>query len=438
MIAKKDLFIIFGLIVFAKVVASYLIPVVGDETYYWYWGQNLRLSYFDHPPVVSWLTFISNFFSFLPEWLRVRWPFILLSTGSVLVWLKCYQLQFNPTRQSSLYFILFFILNPMLGLGGIFATPDVPLIFFTGCCMYYVLKILRSQKIIDYIFLGLFLGLGFCSKYHIVLFVPSILIFLALKKQLSQINPKKLVATAIAGIIFSLPVVVWNYLNDWESFAFQLNHGFTRTDYSWDWTTSYLIGQIMLFSPFLVYDLYKNAKKTKFGILAATQWLFFLYSSSKAPVEANWPIAAHAHGVIGVDYSKIRIRLNLCYWIGIYLFLIALIVSPYGQEKIQNIPNLKEISRITPDLMNYQPLYGPSYQISSLLHYITGHEIKKLPGLGRYDFYDKSPPVAKELKKFYVLKHANTFWPTWTENYKKTEIKKFREYNLELIELTNE
>jgi 4-amino-4-deoxy-L-arabinose transferase-like glycosyltransferase len=437
-ISKKDLLFIFGLIVLAKVFASNLIPVVGDETYYWYWGKNLRLSYFDHPPAVSWMTFVSNFFGFLPSWVRVRWPFILLSTGSVLVWLKCYQLQFNPNRASSLYFILFFVLNPMLGLGGIFATPDVPLIFFTGCSMYSVLKILKFQRTFDYILLGSFLGLGFCSKYHIVLFVPSILVFLYLTKQLSQINSKKLIATALVGLIFCSPVIVWNYMNNWESFAFQINHGFTRIDYSWDWTTSYLIGQILLFSPFLGYELCKNLKSTKLGSIALFQWIFFLYSSTKAPVEANWPIVAHTYGLLGINFSKIRVRLSLIYWGVIYFVLTFLILSPFGKEKIQNIPNLNEIRRIAPEFMNYQPLYGPSYQISSLIHYITGVEVRKLPGLGRYDFYDKFPAHTVELEKFYLLKHANTFWPTWTEPYSKTTIKKFREYNLELIELKHE
>ncbi len=432
MLTKKDFCFLFITIVLAKVVAAYFIPVVGDESYYWFWGQNLQLSYFDHPPMVSWLTYISEFFTFFPDWLRVRTPFILLSTASVFVWLKAFQLSFPPSRKTSLLFVLFFNLNPMLGLGGIFSTPDVPLIFFWGCAFYSVLKVLQSQKWLDYLWLGVFLGLGFCAKYHIVLFVPTLLLFLVITKQFSKINFLKLLITTASGFICSLPVIVWNYQNNWESFLFQLNHGFTRNQYNFEWTTSYLIGQILIFSPFLFFYLFKSWKKSELSTLAFAQWIFFLYSSTKAPVEANWPIAAHAQGTTALDFRKINLKWSLGYWAFIYLFLIVFLCSPFGQEKLLNVPNSTEVKKILPEVLTYEPLFGPSYQISSLIHYLSGKEIKKLPRLGRYDFYDRLQDIPT-LNKFYVLKHSNSWWPDWTEKYRKTEIKKFKEYNLELI-----
>lgn len=432
MLTKKDYFLLFILIVSTKVLATFLIPVVGDETYYWLWGQNLQLSYFDHPPMVSWLTASSEVLHFLPDWLRVRSLFILLSTGSVFVWLKAFQMAYQPTRKISLLFLLFFNLNPLLGLGGIFATPDVPLIFFWGCSFFFALKTLETQKWFDYLWLGVFLGLGFCAKYHIVLFVPAILFYLAITKQLRKVNLKMLGMTALSGFIFSLPVIIWNYQNDWESFLFQLNHGFTRNQFHAEWSISYLIGQIMLFSPFLFYSLFNNWKKSELSTMAFAQWLFFLYSSTQAPVEANWPIAAQAQGTSSLDFKKLHLKWSLGYWVFIYVLLIVFVCSPFGQDKIQNVPNANEVKKILPDIMDYQPLYGPSYQISSLIHYLTGKEVKKMPRLGRYDFYDRLQEIPT-INKFYLLKHSNSWWPEWTEKYNKTNIKKFKEYNLELI-----
>lgn len=440
MLTKKDLSLLFVLIVGAKTLASFFVPVVGDESYYWLWGQNIQLSYFDHPPMVSWLTAASDIFSFLPDWIRVRSFFILLSTCSVFVWLKVFQNSALVTRQTALLFILFYNLNPLLGLGGIFATPDVPLIFFWGCSFYFVLRILQTQKWLDYLLLGVFLGLGFCAKYHIVLFVPTVILYLGFSNQVRKINWKLLGFTLVGGLLFSLPVVIWNYQNDWESFLFQLNHGFTRNQYNWLWTTSYLIGQILLFSPFLIYGLVRTWKKSEFSTLAFAQWAFFFYSSTKAPVEANWPIAAQAQGIAALDFKKLNLKLSIGYWIFIYAFLVIFVCSPFGQEKIRNVPNAAEIKRILPEILEYQPLYGPSYQISSLIHYLSGREVKKLPRLGRYDFYDRLQeiPTSPEVNKFYLLKHANTWWPEWTLKYKKTDIKKFKEYNLELILLSYE
>lgn len=322
----------------------------------------------------------------------------------------------------------------MLGIGGIFATPDVPLIFFWGGSFYFFLKSLRNQKWLDYLLLGVFLGLGFCSKYHIVLFVPTILLYLGLSKQFGKINSFKLGLTSFSGLVFSLPVIIWNYQNNWESFLFQFNHGFNRNQYNLEWSTSYLIGQILIFSPFLFYTLVHSWKKSEFSTLAFAQWLFFLYSSTKAPVEANWPIAAHAQGTTSLDFEKMNLKWSLGYWTFIYLFLIVFICSPFGQDKIQNVPNADEIRKILPDILGHQPLYGPSYQISSLIHYLSGQDIKKLPRLSRYDFYDQLQDIPTT-KKLFLLKHANSWLPEWTEKYKKTDIKKFKEYNLELIRL---
>ncbi len=440
MLTKKDVCLVFVFLIVAKTLIAFFVPVVGDESYYWYWGQNLQLSYFDHPPMVSWLTAASEALSFLPDWLRVRSSFILLSTFSVFVWLKVFQRSYQPTRQTSLLFLLFFNLNPLLGMGGIFATPDVPLIFFWGCSFYFVLRTLQTQKWHDYLLLGIFLGLGFCAKYHIVLFVPTILLYIAVSNQLKKINLKYLGFTFVGGFVFSLPVIIWNYQNSWESFLFQLNHGFTRSQYNWEWSASYLMGQILLFSPFLIYSLVRALKKSELRTMALAQWAFFFYSSTKAPVEANWPIAAQAQGVAALDFKYLNLKLSLAYWVFIYLFLIIFVCSSFGQEKIRNVPNATEIRRILPDILNYQPLYGPSYQISSLIHYLSGREVKKLPRLGRYDFYDRLQEIPTPVKgdKFYLLKHANSWWPEWTEKYKKTDIKKFKEYNLELILLENE
>ena len=52
--------------VFIKFILAFFIPVLGDEAYYWFWGQNLQLSYFDHPGMVGWLTWAGSQLTFLP------------------------------------------------------------------------------------------------------------------------------------------------------------------------------------------------------------------------------------------------------------------------------------------------------------------------------------------------------------------------------------
>ena len=42
--------------------AASMIPITQDEAYYFAWGQRLALGYFDHPPAIAFITYLSSFF----------------------------------------------------------------------------------------------------------------------------------------------------------------------------------------------------------------------------------------------------------------------------------------------------------------------------------------------------------------------------------------
>jgi 4-amino-4-deoxy-L-arabinose transferase-like glycosyltransferase len=58
---KHRVFLYF--IIFVAIIRLLLAPLVGlgvDEAHYVLYGLNLDLSYFDHPPLVGWVEFIST------------------------------------------------------------------------------------------------------------------------------------------------------------------------------------------------------------------------------------------------------------------------------------------------------------------------------------------------------------------------------------------
>ena len=177
-------------LLFIKFFLATIIPLVGDETYYWVWGKNLQLSYFDHPAMVAVLTHLSQVFGATTSSFGLRWPFVIVSTFTFYVFLKTVRIH-NFTN--IIFVSLLFNLNPFLGVGSILATPDVPFLFFWSLCFYFVMKILETQKTVFYLFLGISLGLGFCSKYHTALFPLIIIPALYFNKQLRSINIKKLI-----------------------------------------------------------------------------------------------------------------------------------------------------------------------------------------------------------------------------------------------------
>src|SRR5437764_11809052 len=46
--------IVVGLMLALKLCFDVLVQPLGDEAYYWLWGQHPALSYFDHPPLHAW------------------------------------------------------------------------------------------------------------------------------------------------------------------------------------------------------------------------------------------------------------------------------------------------------------------------------------------------------------------------------------------------
>src|SRR5687767_15204531 len=56
-----------------------------DEAYYFLWGQYPAWGYFDHPPMVGWLTYVSSLF--FGGNLGARFLTLVLHTGTlVLIW----------------------------------------------------------------------------------------------------------------------------------------------------------------------------------------------------------------------------------------------------------------------------------------------------------------------------------------------------------------
>lgn len=420
---------------FLKILLCFTIPLFGDESYYWFWGQHPQLSYFDHPGMVGWLTWLGSVFNFLPNQLIVRGPFVILSTFSLFIFIQCLEYIHTEKDSKTIYFgaILFYFLNPLLGFGSFLATPDVPLVFFWTLSYYFLLRILKTQSTKDYVFLGLSLGLGLCSKYHIVLFPLSVIASLLLSKKIYLIDRKKIVYTFVFGLLASMPVLVWNMQNNWASFAFQLNHGFNGTRFTISWSLTYILGQIFLFNPFLFFKLLKDIQLDFKFKMPIVQWCFFLLSSLRASVEANWPIAAHIDGLSQIRFAKSRLfKMAFIYWICIWILFAAFYFTPFGTEKLSQIPNYNVAQQVWSEVSEFTPLYGPTYQMSSLLQLVSGTEVLKLKELSRFDFYDSEQFKKPTAQIFYALKYTISDWPDWLSLAK---IEKIKDLNVEKLSI---
>jgi len=63
--------IAFFVLLAIKLYISVTAPPIGDEAYYWIWGQKLGWSYFDHPPLHAWLLHLASIFGWNLFGLRI-------------------------------------------------------------------------------------------------------------------------------------------------------------------------------------------------------------------------------------------------------------------------------------------------------------------------------------------------------------------------------
>ncbi|MEQ1878370.1 MAG: glycosyltransferase family 39 protein, partial [Bdellovibrionia bacterium] len=157
-----------------KLVIGAWLPLFSDETYYWFWSHFPRLSYYDHPPFVAWLYWLGHSLEGFGQ--AVRWPGIIFGHLSLLVWLKLFEPYLDPNRLK--FYLFFYLLNPLVGWGSLAVLPDTPLLFFWPLSIYFLLRLLETRDWRWGLAIGAALGLGFTSKYHMVLFVPVAVVWL--------------------------------------------------------------------------------------------------------------------------------------------------------------------------------------------------------------------------------------------------------------------
>ena len=424
----KDLKRLWFISLIVKLLLSALIPLSADEAYYWVWSHRLQLSYFDHPPMVAWLFYLGHFLE--PVLHAVRWPAIILGHATLGVGVLLLKKHLSLDKiHWWMYLVLF---SPLLGFGSLIVTPDLPVIFFWVLALYCFERVLEKKDLISYAALGAALGLGFCAKYHIVLFVPCLLLYILFEKRWKDIQWTYVPATLIIGLIFCAPVLIWNYQNDFASFRFQLEHGFERPDYNPQWTISYVLAQILIIFPLVFWAALRAKVAGTLRFLLYFAWLpliFFFMTSFKALVEANWPIIAYpAVFALAVYYPRMQrwLKFYVGFWGAIIAIALATLFIPPLRNLNKKLSEPYDFQMLAAETATYQPLYASSYQMASSLWYFSKTPVFKLKDISRFDYFDTLPEAIPAVNHFYLVEREGNGLPRWISEQQWTykEIKR--------------
>ena len=239
------------------------------------------------------------------------------------------------------------------------ATPDSPFLMFWALSLYVTYKGIFENKKRCIYFSGLVIGCGMLSKYIMILFVPSLLLFLLFSKNyryhLKQIH---IYIMLLIAFMATLPVVYWNYTHDWVSFLFQIHHGISETSFNLGAFTDYLGGQLLICGiPVFLSLLYFIIRYGKFIItqdkLAFLFWPclfsfgFFGYRALFQHMEANWAAGSYISGFILVAYFVINNKIK---WISSVSFGFIMIIITLAKLPLlftpQALHNRNEIKMV--------------------------------------------------------------------------------------------
>lgn len=328
--------------------------------------------------------------------------------------------------------MLLMFFNPLFGWGSLLAIPDTPAALFWAISTMASLRWIQTKNLRWALTLGIALGIGFNSKYHVALFVPCLLLWITWIRAWRSLPYWHILPLLTLGLLCSFPVLYWNYQHNFDSFIFQLRHGFNSEKPQWIWPLEYVGAQIGLLFPTIVLLTFRRPKDLQERLLYCVGWLpivFFIWTSLSARPEGNWPILGYPPLLLlaAIQARELLQVRFLHLTVGIWAVAFALVMSeayshwvPVSNPKDLKTYEYYRFDEFIPWIESDLPVYASTFQMAATLNFKTRRPVYKLKTLSRKDFYDYLPESAPPLKgKFIVLTNRETdFSHTLLKEYK--------------------
>ena len=393
-----------------------------DEAYYALYGEYLAWGYFDHPPMVGLMTFLSSIF--FSGSLGVRFFTIIASCLSLFViWLIAISRPFDASTisgtsglrdldpKSILLFFIIAVSIVMFNIYGFVTTPDASLILFSAFFLLFYQRYLSVKSWKNVLLMGLMMALMIYSKYHAFLLLGLIVL-----SNLKLLKDGKFYIACLVALALLVPHILWQVNADFPSFKYHLMQ--RSEPFRWSYFLEYLPNQLLIFNPFtfgaVVYVLirYKNrvfipSAPLKRGRSEAQQtidevferglkfvligfFFFFWLMAFRGHVEPHWTIVCVIPAVVLVyrkalmddklrKYTKFFILPSFLLVLAFRVFLLTPLADRFGYHGKEKY--YKAIEQLAGDC---PMVCRGSFQQPALYHYFTGKESSTLQS-----YYDR-------------------------------------------------
>ena len=389
-----------------------------DEAYYALYGEHLAWGYYDHPPMVGLMTFLSSllfsgtlgvrFFTIITSCLSlwVMWKVTQvpeLVEGPSIIQEIADQVRNDAKKKSPLLFFVIACSIVMFNIYGFVTTPDASLILFSALFLLVYQRYLENKSWKNALLMGLFMALMIYSKYHAFLLLGLIVL-----SNLKLLKDGKFWVACLLALVLLTPHILWQVNNDFPSFKYHLAG--RNEAFRWSYFLEYLPNQLLIFNPFtfgaVVYVLIKDRKcvrippaSLKRGIGVFERGLkfiligfffFFWLMAFRGHVEPHWTIVCVIPMVVLIyrkalvdeklkKYIKWFILPSLLLVLAFRILLMTPLADRFGYHgKEQYYKAIEQTAGDRP------VVFQGSFQQPALYHYFTGKESSTLKS-----YYDR-------------------------------------------------
>ncbi len=339
---------IISLVVIARGIVGFTLPLTGDEAYYWEWSRHLAWGYVDHPPLVAWT--IAAFSPFGQSPGLVRLGFVLCGLGASLA-IACCATEITGDARAGAVAALAFALTPLASLAFGSASPDGPYLLFWSLALCFGARAFKRDRLADWALLGIAIGgvllsrvLGFALLFGLCAY--------ALSPNVRHVWRRGLpLALGIAALLYA-PFIAWNATHDWVTLSFALVHRHEEL-HAFDIRRVgvLLLTQAAAYSPGIFVAVLICAVRPRNAFLAWTaipQLVIVTVLAFVEKVEIHWIFGTLASlaAMLGVTYMQISHRLKII-WTTICVVPGAILVPAILAVSFAPIPIYNVVHRET-------------------------------------------------------------------------------------------
>jgi 4-amino-4-deoxy-L-arabinose transferase-like glycosyltransferase len=291
-----------------------------DEAHYWDWSRHLDWCYYSKGPLVAFLIHVSCWL-FGPsalslaghEMLAVRLPAVACGT-LLLVSLYVLTVQVYGREKLACAVVAAVLTLPVINVGSTLMTIDAPYTCCWGWALVFTHDAIFAGRQWAWPLAGLCVGLGLLAKPTMVLWYPSLALFLLLVPQYRRLTLSRgfWIMTAVAGCM-AVPLLVWNVRHGWVG----LHHLWTRSGWHddnagirWSGPAVFSGGQFALlmgygFVAWLGAMWCCRPTRESRPQMCFLWWMsapmfavFFVLSLKNGGGQPNWAVAAYLSGLV--------------------------------------------------------------------------------------------------------------------------------------------